>query len=392
MIPHINKLLSTEHTQKVTKGIEYDNEKKHLYSSCDIRHAGYKIAPVDVNLFPAAFSYFNKDTIEYFKLSYTSKIQQRIKSKKLLIILEWHTRNKQYLESIKLLQEMLESLGYEINIGSYRYTKPKYKETNAGDILTIKPLIRVENKIITTDGYEAEEILLQNDCIIIPKILYGLTQKITPSLSMTWQYRRKSDFFIKYDEVVTEFSDKANIDSWLLSAYTESCQNVNFMNEEGIENLMLQTALLLEKIKKKYQEYNITQQPYIFIKANNGTYGMGITTIKDASDLKLLSQKIKNRLSYIKFNTHVTSFLLQEGVPSIEQYDGHSAEIVSYEMCSELFGYLCRYHKHVDNLGNLNIARTRLVDVTAKYNNDVAYQLIRSLTMCALENELNSSK
>ena len=40
---------------------------------------------------------------------------------------------------------------------------------------------------------------------------------------------------------------------------------------------------MLDDIRAKYKEYGITQQPFVIVKADAGTYGMGIMTVKDAS-------------------------------------------------------------------------------------------------------------
>nr|WP_246209852.1 glutamate--cysteine ligase [Wolbachia endosymbiont of Atemnus politus] len=44
---------------------------------------------------------------------------------------------------------------------------------------------------------------------------------------------------------------------------------------------------VLSLVQKKYEEYGVSTQPYVFIKANNGTYGMGI--IKATSEEEILN-------------------------------------------------------------------------------------------------------
>jgi hypothetical protein len=42
---------------------------------------------------------------------------------------------------------------------------------------------------------------------------------------------------------------------------------------------------LLTKVRRKYKEYGINEKPFVVVKADNGTYGMGIMTVRDAKDL-----------------------------------------------------------------------------------------------------------
>ena len=43
---------------------------------------------------------------------------------------------------------------------------------------------------------------------------------------------------------------------------------------------------LLAKIRRKYKEYGINEKPFVVVKADNGTYGMGIMTVRDAKELR----------------------------------------------------------------------------------------------------------
>ena len=41
---------------------------------------------------------------------------------------------------------------------------------------------------------------------------------------------------------------------------------------------------LLAKIRRKYKEYGIKEKPFVIVKADAGTYGMGIMTVRDPKD------------------------------------------------------------------------------------------------------------
>ena len=45
---------------------------------------------------------------------------------------------------------------------------------------------------------------------------------------------------------------------------------------------MSNAEALLGKIRRKYKEYGINEKPFVIVKADAGTYGMGIMTVRDA--------------------------------------------------------------------------------------------------------------
>ena len=50
---------------------------------------------------------------------------------------------------------------------------------------------------------------------------------------------------------------------------------------------------LLTKIRRKYKEYGINEKPFVVVKADNGTYGMGIMTVRDVKDLDELEPRAR---------------------------------------------------------------------------------------------------
>ena len=55
-----------------------------------------------------------------------------------------------------------------------------------------------------------------------------------------------------------------------------------------------------------YQEYGIESEPFVIVKADAGTYGMGIMTVKDASEVKNLNRKQRNKMAVVKEGMAVT--------------------------------------------------------------------------------------
>ncbi|MFX5634530.1 glutamate--cysteine ligase, partial [Acinetobacter baumannii] len=72
------------------------------------------------------------------------------------------------------------------------------------------------------------------------------------------------------------------------------------------------------------------EQPFVFIKANAGTYGMGIMAVKDASEIKDLNRKQRTGMLAGKEGLEVSEVIVQEGVHSFERINQAVAEPVVY--------------------------------------------------------------
>src|SRR5439155_31477 len=117
---------------------------------------------------------------------------------------------------------------------------------------------------------------------------------------------------------------------WLINPLFARCGEVNFSDGAGQECLMSNAEALLGKIRRKYKEYGIQEKPFIIVKADAGTYGMGIMTVRDPKDLIELNRKTRNKMSVIKDGQEVSEVILQEGVPTNERVNDAVAEPVVY--------------------------------------------------------------
>ncbi|MCZ4418581.1 glutamate--cysteine ligase, partial [Enterococcus lactis] len=85
----------------------------------------------------------------------------------------------------------------------------------------------------------------------------------------------------------------------------------SFDEDTGSECLADNVTMLLAKIKKKYKEYGIKdQKPFVIVKPDAGTYGMGIMTVRDASEVRDLSRNQRARMSVIKDGVAVTDVII----------------------------------------------------------------------------------
>ena len=59
-------------------------------------------------------------------------------------------------------------------------------------------------------------------------------------------------------------------------------------------------------MRKKYKEYGINEKPFVVVKADAGTYGMGIMTVRDAEVLDDLNRKQRNKMASSRTACEVT--------------------------------------------------------------------------------------
>lgn len=339
--------------------------QKHpfFYTSVDLRHSGVKLAPVDTNLFPAGFNNLSPAAriragrIMHMRLSEMHPQPQRV-----LIVPENHTRNLYYLENLAILAELVTSTGVEVRIGNLATEETLELASVSGKPVTELVLKREGDVLSTADGFTPDLILLNNDCTSgAPAILEGLSQPVEPPVKMGWYNRRKSEHFRVYAEVVQEFSEAFGIDPWLISAPFHRCGVVNFDQRVGIECVALGVEKVLHATKRKYAQYGITDTPYAFVKADSGTYGMGVMTVTSGDELLELNKKTRNKMGTIKQGTRNTEVIIQEGIPTVDKAQGVIAEPMIYVIDGVPVGGAYRINDQRDVQSNLNAAGMRFV-------------------------------
>jgi len=90
------------------------------------------------------------------------------------------------------------------------------------------------------------------------------------------------------------------------------------------------------------------------VKADAGTYGMGIMTVRDPKELVDLNRKSRNKMSVIKDGQEVTEVILQEGVPTYERVNDAVAEPVVYMIDRYVVGGFYRVNAERGIDENLN--------------------------------------
>jgi len=328
-----------------------------FYSSVDLRNSGFKLAPVDTNLYPGGFNNLNPDFMPLCVHAAMSAVQKLCPdTARFMLVPENHTRNLHYLQNVAVLKRILEGAGLNVRIGSLipDLPGPTELETAGGEKLVIEPIVRRGNRV-GLDGFDPCAVLLNNDLSAgIPQILAGIEQAVVPPLMAGWTTRRKSHHFHVYDRIAESFAKLVGIDPWLINPAFSQCGKVNFAEQEGEDCLAANVEYVLGEVREKYAQYGIKEQPFAIVKADAGTYGMGIMTVKSVDDVRNLNRKTRNKMSTIKEGQPVHEVIIQEGVYTFENVEGAVAEPVVYMVDQFVVGGFYRVHNARGVDENLN--------------------------------------
>jgi|GEM_PF-484250 len=370
-----------------------------FYNSVDIRESSFKYAPVDNNLYPAGMNNLCKKDLSSFK----KQIQKWRQQYHIIgIIPEANTRNLAYLDHLFKLKEVLIN-GEEGTKSSddviLLLPKEELPEESfpltltslSGYTLTIYELQTTQDNRLMAQKTPDEKILI--DAVILnhdqSKPLNidwpNITTPVFPSPFLGWNTRKKTTHFLFYGQIVSDFCKRFSIEESLLQAEFDICEGIDFSQSIGLE-------VLAEKINKL--QSRLKEGTKIFIKSNQGTYGMGIHVADKGEDVLSFNRKIKNKLDIGKNKIKFSSVLIQEGIETILNYDQMPAEVCIYLSQGKSIGGFMRANKEKSTIANLNskgmvfkkycLSELREEDHMAK---EIVYDVIARLstTACGLE-------
>ncbi len=335
--------------------------QEHLppfYGSTDLRNSGFKLAPVDLNLFPGGFNNLNDAFMPLCVQAAQAAIERIcVGATAILLIPENHTRNQFYLQNVAKLVSILRLTGLEVRLGSLlpEITAPTVVELTNGSSLTLEPLER-HGRRLGLKNFDPCAVLLNNDLSAgIPAALEGLhDQWVIPPVHAGWHARRKSNHAAAYDRVTKSFGAAIGIDPWRINPAWDTCSGLDFHARTGEQELADKVAAMLDDIRAKYKEYEVSDEPFVVVKADAGTYGMGVMTVKDAAELIGLNRKQRNKMSVVKEGLEVHDVIIQEGVHTFETVNNAVAEPVVYMMDHYVVGGFYRVHTQRGRDENLN--------------------------------------
>ena len=338
-----------------------------IYGSVDIRDAHWKVAVVDANQFPAGFNNLSDGDIG-------THLREAIGDLRHIHIWpESHSRNPAYAEHIKALSTILEHEGYAVTQG----------------ILKIE-----DGKPVSFQGAVPDLILLNNDLTDGP--LPDLGVPISPSPTLGWYQRRKSDHFRLAQHYLDGAAEILDIDPWLLSTHWFVSEDKCLEKDTCRILLAAEVDEFLTFLGEKYEQYGIKGEPTLFVKNDAGTYGLGILTITSGDELLNLSNRKMNRLTYGKGGVVAEDFLLQEGVPSALSWDDMVVEPVAYCANGRIGGWFYRANAKKSEIANLNspssifLSPNEIDDPVIESRRNHWHMLVAEIAMLAMAAEAES--
>ena len=133
MVPHLVTALTgpiNELEQRVLESLpaierwfrlEWMEHTPPFYTSVDLRNAGFKLVPVDTNLYPGGFNNLTEQMIPLAVQAAMAAIEKICpEAKNLLLIPEKHTRNAHYLANVQRLVQIFHQAGPQRAAGHAR--------------------------------------------------------------------------------------------------------------------------------------------------------------------------------------------------------------------------------------------------------------------------------
>jgi glutamate--cysteine ligase len=356
MVPHLVTALTgpiNELEQRILEStpvierwfrLEWMEHTPPFYSSVDVRNAGFKLAPVDTNLFPGGWNHLTPEMMPLAVQAAMAAIEKICPEAKNLLLVPDNSTNVFYLSNLRQLQRIFYQAGLNVRLGSLSndIKAPTTIELPGGESITLEPLIRSKRRL-GLKHFDPCTILLNNDLRAgAPGILEDLhEQYLLPPLHAGWGTRRKSNHFKAYEEVSKRFGKLLGMDHWLINPMFNQCGEVNFAEATGLECLRSNTDALLGKIRRKYKEYGINEKPFVVIKADNSNAALGQLTVRDAKDLDDAWFKARTKAVGAQ---PVGEVIIQEGVLTNERINAAVAEPVVYMMDRYVVGGFYRVH------------------------------------------------
>ncbi len=328
-----------------------------FYSSFDIRDSGSKVATVDANIFPAGFNNIcvaDRDHAEEIAKDYLDKTYGP-STKKILLLTEEHTNNAYYWENVAALVKIIEGAGRAVRVAIPKeMNSPLTLESASGKKIQVFSATR-DGSGVNSDGFVPQLIISNNDFSeAYVDWSQGLATTINPPREMGWYRRKKSEFFKEYNLVAAEFAKMIDIDPWLLQVDTEVFEGFDLGDEGRMDELAKHVDGLITRTQESYRQHDIKEAPFVFIKNNSGTYGLGVLKVESADEVRKLNYKSRKRMKAAKGGREISEVIIQEGIPTSVTADGHTAEPAIYLIGCNLAGGFLRTHGEKGPHENLN--------------------------------------
>ena len=316
--------------------LEWMEHTPPFYTSVDLRNAGFKLAPVDTDLFPGGFNNLTPEMLPLAVQAAMAAIEK--------IIPQRERANPFYLTHLQRLMRIFTQAGLNVRLGTLD-GQPQTLTAPDGAELQIDPVQRQRGRLGLKD-FDPCTILLNDDLAGgVPDVLQALHQQyLLPPLHAGFGVRRKSRHFESYEEVAKKFAKLLGMDPWLINPMFTQCGAVDFHQPSGLGCVQENVDALLGKVRRKYKEYGINEKPFVVVKADTGRGQQGLISVRDAKDIEGRVARLLAEGADGADLAEATQVIIQEGVPTYERMNEAVAEPVVYMIDRYVVGGFYRVH------------------------------------------------
>lgn len=347
---------------------ELDQGDVPIYSSFDLRNSGFKVCAVDPNVYPAGFNNVCQQDLRSASTLLEQIIRKRFGNqvKTIGIYTEDHTKNVYYFQNLFSLLKLFEDTGFDallVSTNDELDGDPATLETAERDEIQIHQL-HADGRHLTAGGQNLDLVISNNDFSSgVHDRLKGTDTPITPPPAMGWWNRKKWNHFRHSRDILEEISTIIDVDPWRLTPLTEHVEEVDYGEKTNFDDVAEAIDSVVEKTAEKYDEYDIDETPYAFVKSDQGTYGMGVYSFENGEEFMNINRDQRDSMARRKGGGENTSVIVQEGVPTVDRVAGFVAEPVIYCLEHRAVGGFLRTNESQTERDNLN---TRGMDFTSE--------------------------
>ena len=329
-----------------------------IYTSVDIRDSDFKVAPVDANIYPAGFNNIcdvDREHAPDILKDYVTK-HYGADCQNILLLTEENTKNLFYWDNVSALLTMIEDAGWTCKVGfPIQNTSLSSIMSASGRHIPIARLYYDKAGHLRADEMIPDLMISNNDFTKVYPFLTESTYPLNPPQEMGWHKRKKYDHFAFYNQISTEFCQLMDIDPWIFTVQTNLVTKFAWQDKNSLTQLAQDVEDILEDLKENYKKRQIQQTPFVFIKNNSGTYGMGVVKVTSGEDVLHWNNKTRQKMRRGKGGVAINQMIVQEGISSsIKDDEGLVAEPVIYMIGNELMGGFLRTHGLKSEKDNLN--------------------------------------
>ena len=259
-----------------------------FYASVDLRNAGFKLAPVDTNLFPGGFNNLNPAFLPLCVQAIQAAVERVCPDARgVLLVPENHTRNTFYLQNVETLAEH-PAPGRHARAHRLAHPGPRRRRRRSscrrGGSLTLEPIVRNGRRVGLAD-FDPCMVLLNNDLSAgAPPILAG-HRPADRAAARRRLVQPEEVASLRASSIASRRSSRAmlGIDPWLIDPYFGVCGKIDFQERAGEECLASNVVVRCSTGSAPSTRSTASREkPFVIVKADAGTYGMGIMTVRDA--------------------------------------------------------------------------------------------------------------